>query len=631
MIIRFFTAIWALITRKQALGILTACVLLSVFIGFLIASNYRNYFALHDSFLNQFRLDIEKRGASLGYFFSERKYDLRLIATSREINTYFNNKALGMSEQYGLRVDMFVINRLFEKTIKDKIIQGDAIYERFLLLDETGRSLVDTAPTEQKNPSISRRSFSTSVQGEGDPTVFVETEEDGTMSILVTVPCIYKNHLKGKLTAWVNPETLSRHFFDNPSDLFNKGFELLVGDGQIVCHHGSGVCSFVRELTPELLARITDKDFLCHTLTMKGKKAVEVMLIRIDIPNVPMSLLAWVEKEAYFDSLMPWHLMVGTGSLAIVIVLGVGVLMRFNTHNIILKKQFDESERQQELLALKNQQLKDEISKRHEAEKQLENQRTLSMRSDRLRSLGEMAAGIAHELNQPLVGVRGLAELFLIKMDNGLDIPKENLRETLNRIIEQADRMVHIIDHVRLFAREAGNVKTSIVDLNDVVRSSISLLTAQFKSHGLELKKHLVSHPLTICVNPYSVEEVFLNLLNNARDAVEKKHEDQKHSDFTPCVEINTGCTKQKGKHTIWATVKDNGTGIAPSISDKIFDPFYTTKDPDKGTGLGLSICKSIVEEFGGNIQCDSVEDEGSVFTVKFPAYSNDEGKNDQT
>ena len=132
-------------TKKPALAIMTACLLLVSFICFLVISNFRSQIALRESALNRFRLDLEKRSASLGYFFSERKYDLNTLALSREINTYFTNKALGMSEQYGLKVNLFMIKRVLDKTLKEKHIQGDKIYERFVFLDSSGRPLVDTA------------------------------------------------------------------------------------------------------------------------------------------------------------------------------------------------------------------------------------------------------------------------------------------------------------------------------------------------------------------------------------------------------------------------------------------------------------------------------------------------------
>ena len=116
-------------TKKPALAIMIASLLLVSFIVFLVNSNFRSQIALRESALNRFRLDLEKRSASLGYFFSERKYDLNTLALSREINAYFTNKALGMSEQYGLKVNLFMIKQVLEKTMELKKIQEDRLKE----------------------------------------------------------------------------------------------------------------------------------------------------------------------------------------------------------------------------------------------------------------------------------------------------------------------------------------------------------------------------------------------------------------------------------------------------------------------------------------------------------------------
>ena len=178
-------------------------------------------------------------------------------------------------------------------------------------------------------------------------------------------------------------------------------------------------------------------------------------------------------------------------------------------------------------LAMANSQLEAELAERRIAEKarrsaegQLETQRAGALRSDRLRSLGEMAAGIAHELNQPLVGVRGLAEHLLISYERNWDLDQERVKDRLERIVAQADRMTHIIEHVRMFAREAGKPEVSAVHVNEVVKSSIEMLVAQFRAHDVELIAEPADDLPAVLANFYSLEEVLLNLLNNARDVL---------------------------------------------------------------------------------------------------------------
>ncbi|MDP6776129.1 MAG: response regulator [Candidatus Latescibacteria bacterium] len=256
---------------------------------------------------------------------------------------------------------------------------------------------------------------------------------------------------------------------------------------------------------------------------------------------------------------------------------------------------------------------------REAAERELVEQRALSMRADRLRSLGEMAAGMAHELSQPLMGVRGLAEHILIGMQRGWDLTDERLRSRLDRIIEQADRMVHIIDHVRMFAREAKNPETTSVEVNDVVRSAVEFLGAQLGARGIQVKFELSEDLPAISANPFSLEEVILNLLTNARDAVVDRVEaDPKGPPGH--VMLSTGSVGVSPGSGVSIDVTDNGGGISEAVRAQAFDPFFTTKDPDKGTGLGLSISKSIVEQFDGTIRIHSSCGGGTTFRLCFPA-----------
>jgi len=252
------------------------------------------------------------------------------------------------------------------------------------------------------------------------------------------------------------------------------------------------------------------------------------------------------------------------------------------------------------------------------AEQKLAEQRIISMRSDRLRSLGQMAAGIAHELNQPLVGVRGLAEHLLIGLNRGWEFSEDKYREKLSLIIEQADRMSHIIDHIRLFAREAGKPELHLIQVNDVIRSAMDLLGAQFHSRGIVLELDLCQNECMILANPFSLEEVILNLLLNARDAIQEKLARDPDT-LTARIIVRTSMIRLDSKTFIRIQIEDNGIGIQPDLISKVFDPFFTTKAPDKGTGLGLSISKSIIEQFNGKIDIQSVYKQGTQITITFP------------
>ena len=252
---------------------------------------------------------------------------------------------------------------------------------------------------------------------------------------------------------------------------------------------------------------------------------------------------------------------------------------------------------------------------RARAEDELEAQKSLSMRGDRLRSLGEMAAGIAHELNQPLTVVRGAAESSLIGIEEGWDMGLEAVARDMTTIVAQADRMTHIIEHVRMFARDAGKAERGSVQINEAVRSAVGMLESQFRSNGIRLVCELTENLPAVEANSFSLEEVILNLMSNARDAMMDGNGQLAEDSI---LRLRTGATDGQAP-LVTVEVEDNGTGIDVDILEKVFDPFFTTKDPDKGTGLGLAVSKSILEEFGGQIDIQSQPDRGTTVSISLP------------
>ncbi len=593
------------------------------YMGFLVISNYKNQVALHQSYLKTFKLDMEKRNESIGYFFSERKYDLKYLTNSHEISDYFTNKSLGMSESYGLKFSLFLIKKLLEKTISDKLINGRKIYERFIVMDNKGYYLIDTSRTNAENyAKINDHSFfhlKFLSSDHTEPEIFVK-RINRKLKIIVAGPCFYKNKAAGELIAILNLSSFSINFINFPHNLSVKGFELITKTGQCLYGNSGGNSCRAYNFILDTRSRTPVKKISSSGLSSVNEYAKLLIAIQ-PINNSPLELLGWIEKDLVFGTIDPRRLLTATGIIAIIMLTGSGIMIKINLRNMVLKTRFDEAERQQKLLAVKNNQLKNEIARRYKAEQELEKQRTLSIRSDRLRSLGEMAAGIAHELNQPLMGVRGMAELLLLGIKKPGSMSEDKIKKNATIIMEQSDRMVHIIKHVRLFAREAGNIEKTIENLNRVVNSGTSLIQAQLKSHGILLDITLSPDPVFVLINPFSIEEVILNLLGNARDAVEEKQEMCTKIDYTPVISIKTW-QHITDKNMACLEIKDNGIGISKNIRSRIFDPFFTTKDPDKGTGLGLSITKAIVEEFSGTIKLNSKKGKGSVFTINFPVWN---------
>jgi two-component system NtrC family sensor kinase len=222
--------------------------------------------------------------------------------------------------------------------------------------------------------------------------------------------------------------------------------------------------------------------------------------------------------------------------------------------------------------------------------------------AEKMAAVGQLVSGVAHEVNNPLTAILGFADLL---MEN-TELP-DNARKDLRVILQEAQRTKQIVQNLLSFARQMPPQRNAL-DLNLILRRTIQLRSYDFNSHGVEVIEHLDEDLPDVIGDAQQLQQVFLNILNNAYDAV--------HEIGRPArIEIMT--TKSGG--SVEVSFRDNGQGITQP--DRIFDPFFTTKEIGKGTGLGLSICYGIVKEHGGDILCHNNSDgQGATFVVRLPA-----------
>jgi PAS domain S-box-containing protein len=241
--------------------------------------------------------------------------------------------------------------------------------------------------------------------------------------------------------------------------------------------------------------------------------------------------------------------------------------------------------------------------KRAEEEKQrIEQQLNLA---GRLAAIGELAAGVAHELNNPLAAIQGFAQLLTSR--NGLD---ETTKKDLETIYREAQRASRITQNLLSFARRHKPEK-SLISINDAITKSLDLHSYRMKVNNIELSLELdLGLPKTMA-DFYQMQQVFVNIINNAEQAMAETLKKGRL-----CIE-----TKKVGQ-MIQITFADNGPGIPEENLKRIFDPFFTTKAVGKGTGLGLSICYGIIREHNGHIYARSKFGEGATFVVEIPIIS---------
>jgi two-component system NtrC family sensor kinase len=227
------------------------------------------------------------------------------------------------------------------------------------------------------------------------------------------------------------------------------------------------------------------------------------------------------------------------------------------------------------------------------------------MLTDRLASIGELASGIAHELNNPLTSIIGFSQLLMERNDTA-----EDIKDDLGLVHSEAQRAAGIVKNLLTFARKHAPIK-QLTQINSIIEDVLRLRAYEQKVNNIEIIKHFDSALPEIMVDHFLIRQVFLNLIINAEYFMTEAH---RKGALT--------ITSKKADNTVMVSFADDGPGISREDLSRIFSPFFTTKEVGKGTGLGLSICHGIVAEHGGNIHAKSQVGKGATFVVELPIIS---------
>ena len=245
---------------------------------------------------------------------------------------------------------------------------------------------------------------------------------------------------------------------------------------------------------------------------------------------------------------------------------------------------------------------------------------TQLIQASKMTTLGLMAAGMAHEINQPLNVIQICADFFLKMLRKKQPIADEDMRSMAEDIISNVSRATGIIKHVRHFARQS-EVVTSKVNINAPIGDVFKVLGHQIKVHQIELDLNLDPDIPYIMADHNRLEQVFINLVTNAIDAMDEKAEQPENKGTAKQLRIKSYAEGD----TVNVAVQDTGIGMSEEVIDKLFEPFFTTKKIGKGTGLGVSISYGIIKDYQGAIEVDSQVGRGTTFTLRFPAIETPE------
>ncbi|HVP57071.1 MAG TPA: ATP-binding protein [bacterium] len=252
--------------------------------------------------------------------------------------------------------------------------------------------------------------------------------------------------------------------------------------------------------------------------------------------------------------------------------------------------------------------LEDKVQERtsdlEETNKTLRDTQAQLIQASKMAAMGQFGAGVAHELNQPLAGISGYTDLLLLKLD-----PDSAEYRYAKKIEDQCTRMTKIVGNLRTFARQS-KFEYAETDINQPIDDALMLLGEQLRSHNIKLRRELTTGLPKVHGDANQLEQVFLNLITNAKDAMEAKGGGT----------LTLISRASESANFVEVLVADTGMGMDSATMADIFNPFFTTKDVGKGTGLGLSISLGILEDHGGRIEVHSLKGEGTVFRIALPS-----------
>ena len=235
-----------------------------------------------------------------------------------------------------------------------------------------------------------------------------------------------------------------------------------------------------------------------------------------------------------------------------------------------------------------------------------------AMHAEQLAAVGEMAAGVAHEINNPINGIINYAQIIRNKSEKG-----GMIKDIAERMIKESNRIARIVEGLLSFSRRRHEEKM-IVSIKEILSDSLTLTAAQMRKDSIIVKIGPTGNLPQIMVQAHEIAQVFINIISNARYALNQKYPGS-HDDKS--LEITSGLVKKDDRKYVRVSFCDHGTGIPANIIDKVRNPFFTTKPEGKRTGLGLSISHGIVENHEGKLTIDSIKGQFTRIHVDLPVW----------
>ena len=569
---------------KPHLYLIIPGLVLAGLVALLISRNYLSQVELQEFALRNLQHGLEKHAAAVSYFYAERENDLKNLAEDREISIFFENQALGMSMEYGLRASLTGIQKVFDRLVAERKLNQDRIYDGFIFLNKTGECLAASpAPDASRIPPGTWKRF-LAPEGSG-PVILVEPLKE-TVQVLISAPYFFKGAYAGQIIALVNLEAVQKHLV---SGVKSNSVYTLTYLGNLLMSCGSSGSKAPAFLPDPESAKIGGYQRL--QAFDKNDSLTDMVAVWTPIPQTPFYLLGLWPSSRVFGHISPSYLLIALGSLSLLSLGGLGVVWRGATRNLVLNARLEEASRREQEIAEKNLQLHREKDAAEAAS----------------RAKSQFLANMSHEIRTPMNGVLGMTELLL-----NTELT-EKQRRFVGTVRSSAETLLNILKDILDFSKiEAGKLELENIpfDLPLTLEEVAELLAEGAQNKGLEFVCAVAPEvPRLVQGDPNRLRQILMNLLSNAIK-------------FTDAGEVVTRAelVQDQGEAVVVRVeVQDSGIGIDPEAQDQIFEDFRqadgSTTRNFGGTGLGLAIAKRLVDMMGGDgIGLRSQPGQGSTF-----------------